>query len=68
MTRDLALIILCISLSGFAVAAADPNVWVIHSDDLPLRPDFTHFDVPGKLELGERFGEAMLEAMEKKNE
>jgi hypothetical protein len=48
-----------------AVAENDPHAYVIHSDDLSLRSDFTHFDVPGQLALGERFGQAMLKAMGK---
>lgn len=48
-----------------AVAKDDPHAYVIHSDDLSLRSDFTHFDAPGQLALGERFGQAMLKAMGK---
>ncbi len=45
-----------------AAAEADPHAYAIHTDDLSLRPDFTHFDVPGQLELGRRFGKQMLTA------
>lgn len=48
------------------VAKNDPHASLVDSDDLSLRPDFTHFDVPGQLQLGERFGEAMLEVLKKK--
>ncbi|MEM7396860.1 MAG: sialate O-acetylesterase [Verrucomicrobiota bacterium] len=46
-----------------AVGENDPHAYTIHSDDLSLRPDFTHFDVPGQMELGRRFGRAMLKGM-----
>jgi len=46
-----------------AVAKKDDKVEVINSDDLSLRPDFTHFDVPGLMKLGERFGVAMRKVL-----
>ena len=42
-----------------AVAKNDNNVEIINTDDLSQRSDLTHFDAPGQIKLGERFGEAM---------
>lgn len=46
-----------------AVAKKDGKVEVVNSDDLSLRTDFTHFDVPGQMKLGERFGVAMRKVL-----
>lgn len=46
-----------------AVAKNVPNVSLINSDALSLRDDFTHFDGPGQVALGELFGKAMTELL-----
>jgi hypothetical protein len=46
-----------------SVAKKVPNVSIINSDALSLRDDFTHFDGPGQMALGELFGEAMQQLL-----
>ncbi len=46
-----------------AVAKKVPNVSIINSDALSLRDDFTHFNGPGQVALGEMFGVAMIKAL-----
>ena len=48
-----------------AVARKDNNVEIINTDDLSQRSDLTHFDAPGQIKLGERFGEAMSKKITK---
>jgi hypothetical protein len=48
-----------------AVAKSDKNVEIINTDDLSQRSDLTHFDAPGQIKLGERFGKAMKKALSK---
>jgi len=46
-----------------AVAQTDKNAHVIDTDDLSQRNDLVHFDQQGQMDLGERFGEAMIKAL-----
>ena len=46
-----------------AVAKNVKNVYVIDTDDLSQRDDLVHFDQKGQMELGKRFGEAMIKGL-----
>jgi hypothetical protein len=46
-----------------SVAENDKNARVINTDDLSQRDDFVHFDKEGQMGLGQRFGEAMQQAV-----
>lgn len=46
-----------------AVAKSDKHAYVINIDDLSQRNDFVHFDQEGQMDLGKRFGEAMIKAL-----
>ncbi len=47
-----------------AVAAADPHVHLISTDDLSTWKDNTHFDGPSQLTLGSRMADAMLKELD----
>jgi hypothetical protein len=46
-----------------AVAKNVKNAYVVNTDDLSQRDDLVHFDQEGQMGLGERFGEAMINAL-----
>lgn len=46
-----------------AVTKTDKHAFVIDTDDLSQRDDLVHFDQEGQLDLGKRFGEAMIKAL-----
>ena len=45
-------------------ADADPNAYVIHTDDLALKSDNIHFSTPTHLEVGRRLADAYLRSLE----
>jgi hypothetical protein len=46
-----------------AVTKTDKHAYVINTDDLTQRDDLVHYDQQGQLDLGKRFGEAMVKAL-----
>jgi hypothetical protein len=46
-----------------AVAAKDPETWLVQTDDLTTLKDNTHFDTAGQTTLGERMAAEMLKAL-----
>ena len=46
-----------------AVAAKDPDTYLVQTDDLTTLKDNTHFDTAGQTTLGERMAAEMLKAM-----
>jgi hypothetical protein len=46
-----------------AVAAKDPDTWLVQTDDLTTLKDNTHFDTAGQTTLGERMAAEMLKAL-----
>lgn len=46
-----------------AVAEKDKHAHVVNTDDLSQRDDLVHYDQQGQLDLGKRFGEAMIKAL-----
>ena len=46
-----------------AVTKTDKHAFVIDTDDLSQRDDLVHYDQQGQLDLGKRFGEAMIKAL-----
>lgn len=50
-----------------AVAAADPDVSMIQTDDLSTLEDNTHFDTKAQLTLGEEMAKRMLKLLEKRD-
>lgn len=50
--------------NGHTVLLANlKNAYVINTDDLSQRDDIVHFDQEGQMDLGKRFGEAMIKAL-----
>jgi hypothetical protein len=43
-----------------AVAQLIPNVYEVDTDDLPLRPDLTHYTSDGEIELGNLFASGLI--------
>lgn len=46
-----------------AVAAKDPDTYIVQTDDLTTLQDNTHFDTAGQITLGERMAAEMLKAL-----
>jgi hypothetical protein len=45
------------------IAAKDPYAWFVSTGGLSKLRDRVHYDLPGQLELGQRFARAYLDAV-----